>query len=101
MLCTVVALQVRGGYGLNLDSLQSCHLVGILVDSESRLHLYVNGVDQGVAACDLPAVCYAVVDIYGQCEEVGAISILLNWADLWGGLMCFSHCHAYTHSIFS
>jgi neuralized-like protein 4 len=66
---------VKGGYGLNLDSLQSGHLVGILVDSESRLHLYVNGVDQGVAACDIPAVCYAVVDIYGQCEEVQATNI--------------------------
>ena len=57
-------------YGPNLNSLQSCHLVGVLVDSESRLHLYVNGIDQGVAASDIPTSCYAVVDVYGQCEEV-------------------------------
>jgi hypothetical protein len=79
VIICIVALQVKGGYGLNLDSLQSCHLVGILVDSESRLHLYVNGMDQGVAACDIPAVCYAVVDIYGQCEEVEATRALFNW----------------------
>jgi neuralized-like protein 4 len=45
------------------------------VDSESQLHLYVNGVDQGVAACDIPAVCYAVVDMYGQCEGVRTASM--------------------------
>lgn len=68
----MIAIQVKGCYGVNLDSLQSSHLVGVLVDSESRLHLFVNGVDQGVAVCDIPAVCYAVVDLYGQCEEVRA-----------------------------
>lgn len=62
---------MKGCYGPNLDSLQSGHLVGILVDSESQLHLCVDGVDQGVAACDIPAICYAVMDVYGQCEEVG------------------------------
>lgn len=61
---------MKGCYGVNLDSLQSSHLVGILVDNESRLHLFVNGVDQGVTVGDIPAVCYAVVDLYGQCEEV-------------------------------
>lgn len=45
------------------------------MDSESQLHLYVNGVDQGVAACDIPAVCYAVVDMYGQCEGVRTASM--------------------------
>ncbi|KAJ4442722.1 hypothetical protein ANN_04313, partial [Periplaneta americana] len=68
-------IKVKGCYGPNLDSLQSCHLVGVLVDSESRLHLYVNGVDQGVAACDIPSVCYAVVDVYGQCEEVTIMNL--------------------------
>jgi neuralized-like protein 4 len=76
MLSILVAVQVKGCYGVNLDSLQACHLVGILVDSESRLHLYVDGVDQGVAACDIPAICYAVMDVYGQCEEVRATDAL-------------------------
>jgi len=74
-------VQVQGCCGVNLDSLQSSHLVGILVDSESRLHLFINGVDQGVAVCDIPAVCYAVVDLYGQCEEVRACELgpKKNW----------------------
>ncbi|XP_067005004.1 neuralized-like protein 4 [Anabrus simplex] len=66
-------IKVKGRYGPNLDSLQTCHLVGILIDSKNQLHLYVNGVDQGVAACEIPPECYAVIDLYGQCEEVTII----------------------------
>lgn len=63
-------LQVKGGYGPNLDNLQQWHTVGVQVDLEGCLHMHVNGVDQGVAARDLPPVCYALVDLYGQCEQV-------------------------------
>lgn len=66
-------LKVKGCYGPNLDSLQTSHLVGILVDNRSQLHLYVNGVDQGIAATDIPSECFAVIDLYGQCEEVTII----------------------------
>ncbi|EEC01382.1 neuralized, putative, partial [Ixodes scapularis] len=59
-----------GGYGPNLDNLQQWHTVGVQVDLEGCLHMHVNGVDQGVAARDLPPVCYALVDLYGQCEQV-------------------------------
>ncbi|XP_075541254.1 neuralized E3 ubiquitin protein ligase 4 isoform X3 [Dermacentor variabilis] len=62
--------KVKLGYGPNLDHLQQGHTVGVLVDLEGGLHLYVNGMDQGVAARDLPPVCYALVDLYGQCEQV-------------------------------
>lgn len=62
--------KVKSRYGPNLDSLHLGHLVGILVDTENQLHLVVNGVDQGVAAKDLPEICYAFVDVYGQCEQV-------------------------------
>ena len=40
------------------------------MDLKGHLHLYVNGIDQGVAAKDIPPQCYALVDLYGQCEEV-------------------------------
>ncbi|XP_063229643.1 neuralized-like protein 4 [Bacillus rossius redtenbacheri] len=66
-------IKVRNGYGPNLDHLQVSHIVGVLVDGESQLHLFVNGVDQGVAAKDIPPLCYAVVDLYGQCEEVSVV----------------------------
>ncbi|XP_075745116.1 neuralized E3 ubiquitin protein ligase 4 isoform X3 [Rhipicephalus microplus] len=63
-------IKVKVGYGPNLDFLQQGHTVGVLVDLEGGLHLYVNGMDQGVAARDLPPMCYALVDLYGQCEQV-------------------------------
>lgn len=44
--------------------------VGLLVDLQGCLHLYVNGVDYGEAARDVPSQCYAVVDLYGQCDQV-------------------------------
>lgn len=45
--------------------------MGLLVDTNSCLHLYVNGMDQGVAAQDIPSPCYPFIDLYGQCEQVG------------------------------
>lgn len=44
--------------------------MGLLVDANSCLHLYVNGMDQGVAAQDIPSPCYPFIDLYGQCEQV-------------------------------
>lgn len=49
-------------------------MLGLLVDANSCLHLYVNGMDQGVAAQDIPSPCYPVIDLYGQCEQVGVRS---------------------------
>lgn len=46
--------------------------MGLLVDANSCLHLYVNGMDQGVAAQDIPSPCYPFIDLYGQCEQVSA-----------------------------
>lgn len=44
--------------------------MGVRVDHEARLHLLVNGVDQGVAAKEIPPTVYVVLDLYGQCQEV-------------------------------
>ena len=43
------------------------------MDSGSRLHLYVDGRDQGVAAGGIPQPCYVLIDLYGQCQQVGVI----------------------------
>lgn len=48
--------------------------MGLLVDANSCLHLYVNGMDQGVAAQDIPSPCYPFIDLYGQCEQVSQSS---------------------------
>jgi len=63
-----VVTQTR--YGPNLDALSVNHSVGVLVDKDRALHVVVNGVDQGVAARDLPNKVWAVFDLYGMCEEV-------------------------------
>lgn len=47
--------------------------VGVLIDNESQLRIYINGYDLGVAATNLPPVCYAVFDINGRCEEISVI----------------------------
>ena len=44
--------------------------VGIKRLSSGSLVFYINGVEQGVAATNLPDQLYAVVDIYGQCSQV-------------------------------
>ena len=62
--------QIKERYGPNLDSLQTGHTVGVMVDDQNCLHLEVNGLDQGVAARDIPHVCYVVADLYGQCQQV-------------------------------
>lgn len=53
-----------------MEGLQPNSVVGLFIDEDNRLHLIINGVDQGVAATDLPPYVYAVFDLYGQCEQV-------------------------------
>ncbi|XP_012261174.2 neuralized-like protein 4 isoform X1 [Athalia rosae] len=65
--------RVKTRYGMNLESLQIGSIVSLLIDEDSRLHLYINGSDQGIAATDLPPYVYAVIDLYGQCEQVSII----------------------------
>ena len=47
--------------------------VGLFLDEESRLHLYIDGIDQGVVASDIPPYVYAVLDVYGQCEQISIV----------------------------
>jgi neuralized-like protein 4 len=37
---------------------------------QGELVFYVNGMSQGVAADDLPARVFAVIDLYGKCAQV-------------------------------
>ena len=60
-------------YGSNLENLQCGSTIGLLIDEDSRLHLYINGLDQGIAATDLPLYIYAVIDLYGQCEQISIV----------------------------
>uniref|UniRef100_A0A8C5F042 Neuralized-like protein 4 n=1 Tax=Gouania willdenowi TaxID=441366 RepID=A0A8C5F042_GOUWI len=70
------SLKICENYGPNLDTCPEGTVLGLLVDSNSCLHLYVNGMDQGVAAQDIPSPCYPFIDLYGQCEQVSTHLIL-------------------------
>ncbi|KAL3861342.1 hypothetical protein ACJMK2_007378 [Sinanodonta woodiana] len=66
----VCGAKIKEHYGPNLDKLHRGHMVGVLVDEENAMHLYVNGVDQGIAMREVSQPCYAIIDLYGQCEKV-------------------------------
>lgn len=68
-------MRVKTKYGAGLENLQCNSIVGLLIDEDNRLHLIINNVDQGVAATDLPPYVFAVIDLYGQCEQVSITGI--------------------------
>lgn len=53
-----------------MDNIGVGHLIGIMVDHAGHLHLYINGVDQGIAASNINPLCRVVLDLYGKCEQV-------------------------------
>ncbi|XP_075434096.1 neuralized-like protein 4, partial [Ascaphus truei] len=68
------AAKICENYGPNLDSCPEGTCLGVLVDLSGGLHLYVNGMDQGVGAQDIPDPCYVLLDLYGQCEQVSIVT---------------------------
>ncbi len=44
--------------------------VGVLRSTNGALHFFVNGIDQGPAAANIPSRIYAVIDMYGKCAQV-------------------------------
>ncbi|XP_041037273.1 neuralized-like protein 4 isoform X1 [Carcharodon carcharias] len=68
------SLKICDNYGPNLDTCPEGTILGLLVDNSQGLHLFVNGMDQGVAAQDIPNPCYVVIDLYGQCEQVTIVT---------------------------
>lgn len=62
--------QICEKFGPNLDTCPEGTILGLRLDSSGGLHLHVNGMDQGVAVPDVSQPCHALVDLYGQCEQV-------------------------------
>ncbi|XP_041094143.1 neuralized-like protein 4 isoform X2 [Polyodon spathula] len=83
------SLKICDNYGPNLDTCPEGTVLGLLVDANSCLHLYVNGMDQGVAAQDIPSPCFPLLDLYGQCEQV---TIVTNDVPAVGGDSCNPRC---------
>lgn len=48
-------------YGLSLDRLQAGDRVGVMRKEDGALHFFVNGIDQGPAAINVPEKLYGVV----------------------------------------
>ncbi|XP_043542823.1 neuralized-like protein 4 [Chiloscyllium plagiosum] len=68
------SLKICDNYGPNLDTCPEGTILGLLVDNAHSMHLFVNGMDQGVAAQDIPNPCFVVIDLYGQCEQVTIVT---------------------------
>ncbi|XP_032178448.1 neuralized-like protein 4 isoform X2 [Mustela erminea] len=67
-------LKICEKFGPNLDTCPEGTILGLRLDGSGGLHLHVNGIDQGVAVPDVPQPCHALVDLYGQCEQVTIVS---------------------------
>ena len=66
-LCNV---QQKSWKWLMLSSLSVGSHVGLAVDTDRSLHLYVDGKDQGVVAPDIPDPCYFMFDLFSRCTKV-------------------------------
>lgn len=62
--------QIAEYRGCDWSELQVCQVAGLMVNSKGQLHLFLDHKDQGVMASNIPAHCYPVIDVYGQCEQV-------------------------------
>ncbi|XP_069042671.1 neuralized-like protein 4 isoform X2 [Lepisosteus oculatus] len=85
------SLKICENYGPNLDTCPEGTALGLLVDASNCLHLYVNGMDQGAAAQDIPNPCFPIIDLYGQCEQV---TIVTNDVPAVGGEGSDTRCQA-------
>lgn len=60
-------------YGQNLDKLQVGDRVGVIRKDDGTIHFWVNGVDQGAAATNVPERIFGVIDLYGQAAQASII----------------------------
>ncbi|CAK1555013.1 unnamed protein product [Leptosia nina] len=61
-------------YGnFNLDELREGDTVGMMRNSSGKLHYFINGIDQGVAADKVEPQVWGVVDLYGMTVKVSIV----------------------------
>ena len=61
--------------GSSLSYLQVGSRVGLSLDSDHRLHLYVDGQHQGIVDSHVPQPCYALFDMALWTEQVRHVLI--------------------------
>jgi hypothetical protein len=64
-----------------LKSLGAGNRVGVCLDAQNRLHLFINDKDQGVFADNIPQPCYALFDLNDYTKQVGIFSCLFVCVD--------------------
>lgn len=47
--------------------------IGVVVYEDGSLHFFVNGVDQGLAASNVPNGVHGVIDLYGQAAKASIV----------------------------
>ncbi|XP_005104477.1 neuralized-like protein 4 [Aplysia californica] len=62
-------------YGQNLDRLKVGDRVGVVRKQDGTVHFFVNSVDQGACAANVPATVYGVIDLYGQAAQATIVDI--------------------------
>ncbi|KAK0040385.1 neuralized-like protein 4 [Biomphalaria pfeifferi] len=62
-------------YGQNLDRLKVGDRVGVVRKSDGTVHFFVNGVDQGASASNVPANVYGVIDLYGMAAQATIVDL--------------------------
>jgi neuralized-like protein 4 len=50
--------------------------VGVMCKENGTLHFFVNGLDQGAAASNIPDRVYGVIDLYGQAAQATIVDAL-------------------------
>lgn len=61
---------LRNNYACDLDKLVEGNRIGMMRCSDSSLHYYLDGIDQGPACTGVPSHIYPVIELYGQCVQV-------------------------------
>ena len=60
-------------YRCDLNSRVVGDRIGVQRTGRGELRIHVNGIDQGVAAVNVPEKVYAVVDVYWGCKQVTVV----------------------------
>ena len=76
---------------LQKDNVHVGSRLGLVVDTDRSLHLYVDGKDRGVVTSHIPDPCYFMFDLYDHCTKVFfLLAIGVTVCDAGGVSSCFS-----------
>lgn len=65
-------------YIRNLNKLVEGDTVGVMRTENGILHFFINGIDQGPAAFNVPDFIYGIIDLYGRAAQVTIMSTYIT-----------------------